>query len=158
MSDPCKYREQYERVKRWYERLSTINQGRQHDLSSVNYEDEVYIFFLNCYHLKDLIKNDAAAGSVAQKKVEKFIESSRSLSLCADICNAHKHLKLTTSKSHENPIFGKKNHSLHLGSGLPTTISVKYEIDTTNGKIDAFTLATDCISEWESFISTYCKC
>ncbi len=156
--NPCKYREQYERMKRWYARFSVIDQGRLHDVTSDHYEDDVYAFFLNCYHLKDWIKNDPAVGVAAQQGVEGFINSSRSLKLCADICNAHKHLRLTSSRSGEHPGFGKKHVSLTLAVGSPPAISVKYEIDTATGPVDAFTLATDCVKDWESFIQANCKC
>ena len=90
-------------MKRSYAKFAAIDQGRVHDKSSENYDDEVYAFFLNCYHLKDWIKNDGAAGVSAQNRVEAFINSSRPLKLCADICNAHKHLQLKSPRSNENP-------------------------------------------------------
>jgi hypothetical protein len=162
MTAPCKFREQYERMKRWYGRFSDIDQGRLHDISSDYYEDEIYAFFLNCFHLKDWLMNDPATG-VTKPQVDSFVNSSRSLKLCADICNAHKHLKLSKSRSGESPDFGKKHFSVTLGvssagESFPTTISVKYEIESTTGLIDAFTLASDCINGWESFIRANCKC
>src|SRR5439155_15063549 len=138
------YRDQYDRVKRWYARFAAIDQGRQHDVPSDNYLDEIYAFFLNCYHLKDWIIHDSRTGATAQQ-IEDFIDTHRPLRLCADICNSLKHLRLTRpERSGESPAFGRKQFALHLGSG-PTTISLKYEIDTSTGPTDAFQLATECI-------------
>jgi len=47
------YREQYDRMQRWYDKFAALNGGRQHDMPSENYVDDIYAFFLNAYHLKD---------------------------------------------------------------------------------------------------------
>ncbi|MDF0674040.1 MAG: hypothetical protein P0120_06825 [Nitrospira sp.] len=146
------YREQYDRMKRWYDRFAALDQGRPHNVPSDNYLDEIYAFFMNCYHLKDWIKHDATVTVATKQVVEAHINSSRALKLCADICNSLKHLHLTSSRSGENPAFGRKQFGLALGTG-PTTINLKYEIDTTGGAIDAFQLATDCIEAWNTFFS-----
>jgi hypothetical protein len=147
------YREQYDRMKRWYNRFVALDQGRLHDVPSDNYLDEIYAFFMNCYHLKDWIKHDGTVAPAVQDAVESHINSSRSLKLCADICNSLKHLTLTSSRSGESPAFGKKLFNLALGTG-PTTIKLKYEIDTVNGAVDAFQLARECLEAWDIFLST----
>ena len=145
------YQEQYDRTKRWYDRFATVNNGRRHDVSSDNYLDEIYAFFHNCYHLKDWIRNDSSVSSSVRGAVEDYINSDRALSLCADICNSLKHLRLTSHRSGENPTFGKKHFALTLGPGLPTTISLKWEVVTNSGPMDAFDLATECLAAWASF-------
>jgi hypothetical protein len=153
-SNEYAYLEQYRRMMRSYERFASIDRGRVYDPSSESYDDEVFAFFLNCYHLKDWIKNDDGSGA-AKDDVEGLINSSYPLSLCADICNSHKHLKLRATRSDEYPRLAKTHYSVH--GGTPTTITVKYEIETSKGPIDAFTLATQCINEWQTFINSKCK-
>ena len=150
----AKWREQYERTERWYKRFETINSGRVHNVSSDNYVDETYAFFQNCYHLKDWIKHDAFLPDAIRRGVEGFISSERSLRLCADVCNGLKHLELDPKRvrSHENPKFGKKDFNVGLGAGEPT-ISLKCEITTDTGRIDAFKLATDALASWKKFIT-----
>ncbi len=150
MSNLTKHQEQYNRVNRWYERFKEINDGKIHDKSSEFYQDVVYAFFMNCHHLKDWIKNDPAAASVANNG-ENYINNNPDLRLCADICNGVKHLRRTSNRSRENPEFGKKEAKLYIGSG-PITISVKYEINTKSRTIDAFDLATRCMKTWKIFI------
>jgi hypothetical protein len=145
------YREQYDRMRRWYSRFVAFDQGRPHDAPSDNYLDEVYAFFMNCYHLKDWIKHDSMVAATIRQAVEPHIDSNRPLRLCADICNSLKHLRLTSSRSSESPSFGKKQFGLALGT-TPTTIKLKYEVDTTVGPIDAFQLATDCVDAWDTFL------
>lgn len=152
MSKSSMYLEQLDRVRRWYNRFKNINDGIVHNQPSEYYQDEVYAFFLNCYHLKDWIKNDSAAASVAVR-VEQYINNTAELSLCADICNGLKHLKLRKNKSGESPKFGSRKFELNIGPGS-TTIAVKYSVDTSSGPIDAFDLATRCMEAWEKFFSS----
>ena len=54
----AKYQEQLERVRRYYGRFKKLNGGMEHIAPSDMYIDDIYSFFLNCYHLKDWLKND----------------------------------------------------------------------------------------------------
>lgn len=107
---------------------------------------------MNCYHLKDWIRNDPAAVSVANR-VEGYINNNPELSLCADICNGLKHLQLDRERSGKSPEFVKKKAKLEIGKGS-ITITLKYEITTKDGTIDAFSLATKCMKLWENFIKS----
>ncbi len=149
------WREQYDRMLRWHERFAIIDQGRHHDVSSDNYVDEIYAFFLDCYHVKDLLRNDPSLPAAVRTSVEAHIDSERSLRLSADICNGLKHLDLKTHRSSENPKFGRKRFKVGLGVGVPTTIGLKYEITTDRGPIDAFQLATDCVDSWKKFLAAH---
>lgn len=146
-----RYAEQYARMMRWYRRFEALNRGRVHDSPSDNYVDEIYAFFMNCYHLKDWIETSTP---VQEKVVEEYINNTKSLRLCADICNSLKHLRLTRNRSREKPEFGAKKIALNLGQGAPT-ISFNYEVKTVSGTIDAFQLATDCVKAWDAFFLTH---
>ena len=175
----AKYLEQYDRMKRWYDRFAVLNQGRPHDMPSDNYLDEIYAFFMTCCHLKDWIKNDGTVATAVKQAVEALVphrtlrqvkrdikrkhsiveahnKSSRPLKLCTDICNSLKHLKPETverQRSGESPEFGKKQFSLSLGTA-PPTINLKYEVTKATRSIDAFQLATDCVRAWDAFLNT----
>lgn len=147
------YKEQYNRMRRWYDRFGTLAQGRPHDMPSDNYLDEIHSFFLNCYHLKDWIKNDPTVATRIRAAVEEYVNSNRALRICSDLCNSLKHLHRDRSdRSHESPHFGKKEFSLHLGSG-PAIVRLRYEVATDAGPIDAFTLAGECIEAWDAFLT-----
>jgi len=146
-----KYREQHERIKRWWTRIERLDSGRRHDAASENYVDEIYAFFMNCYHLKDWIKHDTELADSIRQAVETYINGQPTLKLCADICNSVKHLTLKSSRSRESPKFGRKKYALKLGAG-PPIISLKYYIETTNGLIDGFQLASQCVDAWDAFL------
>lgn len=151
-----KYVEQLERVKRLHQRFKKINDGFEHTQASQNYDDDVYAFFLNCYHLKDWIKNDPYCA--AWPDVEAFINANQDLQVCADLCNGLKHLVLTRPRSAGSPQFAGEKISLNISDGLgvqaSVSIAISYEIATTNrDTLDAFSLASSCVSAWEQFIA-----
>ena len=63
-----KYEEQFKRVNRWYDRFKKLNSGKEHTRNTDFEADDVHAFFINCYHLKDWIKNDKA--SIANRIVK----------------------------------------------------------------------------------------
>lgn len=150
-----RYVEQFERIKRLLGRFEALGQGIPHMQNSANYDDDVYSFFQNCYHLKDWIKNDPYCA--AWPCVEAYINTSQDLQLCADLCNAQKHLKLTNHRSGQNPQFGGGHTQLKIdeGSGLTTVqIAISYDVETQNaGTLDALTLGRRCVTAWATFIT-----
>ena|SRR5467141_194660 len=136
------WEEQWARVQRWFERFTSINEGRVHDRSSDYYQDEVCAFFQNCYHLKDWLKNDQAA-SAKVSDVEAFSSGSTNLRLCADLANGSKHLTLTTPRGDPNTRIGGRNSAVDLSSSLgaatdpPPTIAVKYCLVAGGNTLDA---------------------
>ena len=152
MTTVQKYPEQVARLRRSFERFGEINSGRVHDRDSHHYEDEVYVFFMNCHHLKDWLINDSTFPAT-KTEVENFINLNTELQLCADICNAHKHLALSSSRSTESPKMGARNFAVSLGAGL-VQLSAKYAIDTNSGQVDAYEFATKCLDLWIAFIKS----
>ena len=148
------YVEQFNRAKRHYGRLEEINSGQIHIRDSESYRDDFLSFFQNCFHLKDWIKNDdAIILSNKDQLVEDYINGDESLRLCADICNGTKHMKQTRNiRTGKQPQITKADYSLHVGT-VPTTLAVKYTIDSASGPIDAFELATRCIDLLSRFIA-----
>jgi hypothetical protein len=149
-----KWKEQYDRVTRWHARFASLDAGQVHDRASDNYIDDIYAFFQNCYHLKDWIKNDLNVDVAARKSVETFVSGERSLSLCADVCNALKHLTLSSPpRSGEQHRIGKRDFAVDLGS--PVRISLHLTIETDSGAEDAYQLASQCVSAWNTFLRTW---
>jgi hypothetical protein len=155
-----KYMEQYERMKRSYDRFHKIKHGLEHTEPSVHYEDDIYVFFMHCWHLKEWIKNDSAVKTRMPKigdDVERFVKESEPLSLSADLCNSLKHLERNTQKykprSSEEPTFGRKVHHYEQVFGSASIHGLDWLVERKNKPpIDAFDLATDCISEWDKFM------
>lgn len=151
-----KYVEQFERTKRLHQRFQRLTTEIEHTQASQNYDDDVYSFFQNCYHLKDWIKNDPYCA--AWPNVEAFINANPDLKICADLCNGLKHLSVTRPRSVENPQFAGRKIAINISDGIgakaSVSIAVSYDVATTNrGTLDAFTLASSCVSAWAQFIA-----
>jgi len=154
MNGSSKYLEQLARVNRWYQRFERIDKGIPHELPTENYLDEIFAFFLNCYHLKDWIIHDENTG-VDAVKVEDFITNNEEMRICADICNSIKHLKLRDkTRSGQKPEFRQRDYDFKLG-GEQKILSMKCSIDTSIGTVDAFDFAKKCLQAWEGFIDEY---
>ncbi len=149
MDDEKKYLEQWERVKRWWTRFREVSQGRTYFGISEFYEDEIFAFFLNCYHLKDWIKNDPSSGDL-KDLVEPYINNSQALSICADLCNGLKHFKRDPSRVRKNAEFGPKTETISQGKDS-ASIAISYTIITDTGTFDAFEIAQHCLVDWETF-------
>jgi hypothetical protein len=146
--------EQYRRVKRYFERFKQINEGKAHVTDSLENLDDVFSFFIHCYHLKDWIKNDPKSG-IDHSKVEKFVHSNESLKICGDLTNGVKHLTIDQPKVGQGAVV--KGSHLQLTIGEEIKLQVKYDIEA-NGKLhDAFTLAKEAMKLWEEFLTINAK-
>lgn len=143
------YKEQFKRVKRWHKRLEEIYLGMDHTCDSDYYEDVLYAFFQNCFHLKDWL---IESGAINKSRVDSFIESDDDMKICRDLCTASKHLKIGHRPSIDKDIRIKnRNFSLELGTGK-SKISVIYWIEAAGGVYHAFDVATRCLNLWENFL------
>ncbi len=158
------WKSQLDRVKRNYDRAKKACYGQidingcgrlVHEQSCL---DQIYNFFMNCYHLKDWLKKDNSFSGI-----EEFIDKHRELQLCADICNAHKHFELTykrlgDDKNHE--VKEKNEFTKIEGGKMRKKITyfvniVNTETDETLARYEALDLAKKCIELWEEFIKKY---
>lgn len=153
------YAEQLERVRRYHTRFREITQGTQNSSSVDECMDGIYGFFQNCYHLKDWLKNDPAYTKHTPQQIEALVTSNSALAICADLCNATKHLRLSQPpRSGSVPAFGTKNVGVQITdslSGGDTTVTVAIHVEVNHGgkTLDAFQLATDALRAWEGFIA-----
>jgi hypothetical protein len=85
-----RFQEQFERMDRFMMKV-VFATGRPAD-----YEDDLWAFFQNAWHLKDWIKNDPATG--VESRIEEAVARHEPLMICADLCNRSKHLKLVRKR------------------------------------------------------------
>jgi len=141
--------DQFERMIRWYRRYQQINEGTQRGASFEGQYDDMLAFFMNCYHLKDWIKNDIADESF-NRVVEDYINQNDCLKLCADICNGAKHLDVTRSRFGEGTAIRTEVH-LDESQDNPPVIR-KWYITSESGQVfDSFDIATQCVEKWVEF-------
>jgi hypothetical protein len=150
-----RYVEQRQRVRRYLARFGQARSGSRHATESEHDQDDMYAFFLNCHHFKDWIKNDPAC-SAWTPGAEQLVTQSGDLSLCADLCNSLKHLRLDRPRSTQNPAFAQVPVHVIVCTAFTESESVHHQstaiISTASGLVDGFDLAARCVKVWESYI------
>ena len=144
------FREQYDRMLRWYARFKRVTDGEEPRDDTECHKDDIRAFFDNCFDLRDWILNDERSGN-ARKAVKDFVNVMQCMQLCAEIANSRKHLKFTRNRSKQHPALGSRKLDFKRGGKSPT-VRVGYTIATSSGPRDAFQLATECVEAWKAFL------
>jgi hypothetical protein len=63
-----------------------------------DYEDDLWSFFLYCWHVKDWVSCDEGLPEDIRKKVSDQAHASLPLQICADLANGVKHLTLAWTR------------------------------------------------------------
>ena len=128
---------QFNRVQRAFMRVLD-NQNRK----LVDYEDDVWNFFQNCWHLTDWIKNDKQSVAKATRgKIDVEVRSYPALMMVGELTNKSKNLEVTSNVTEQ----GGKEHA----EILLTIIDDK--VDESPVK----TLATDAMKNWMAIFKKY---
>jgi len=140
---------QWARVQRALQRIEN-NKNRQMD----DYEDDVWFFFQNCWHLKDWLKNDSAIDKGIRDSVESDVHKIEELVICADLANRSKHLKLTSIRVDANVT--KRNVTIH--TGPPGEGYGEYNFIITRDdkrEFDAIHIARSSVKKWSDLLTSY---
>ena len=147
------WREQYERMRRSHERLRGIAEGRER-ASSDAARDALFHFFQDAYYLKDWIKNDS---TIEMRDVEKWIDNTEPLQLCADLCNGTKHFKLTRTRTNDTSTAVETQSATvrpsTIGSGRSAEPPLHgWTVQSDSRSRDAIDLSDDVVSAWQSWL------
>jgi len=148
------WQDQRNRVGRWHKRLSAIGRGIPTDMSKEEALDDVFAFFMNCYHLRDWI---IGSGFKTEDEVDTFIRTNADLALCRDVCVGLKHFR-----AEPNRALFDSSWSTATVSVVSTSIPARREpipgehwvITTDKGDVDMFDLADTCIAAWDGFLAS----
>lgn len=143
-------KDKYYAMQRSYEKLKKINTDNGNSISNADPKDMTEDFFNHCYHFKDWLKKDSSI--VLVYNIEDFISKSNPLSLAADYCNTFKHAGLE-KRSRSGQELEKVITHVNLDlTPRGFVASARLELTIGGKKFDAFSLATDCIKEWDNFL------
>lgn len=148
--------EQFERAKRYFDRVASIYEGIFSSSGHNEYLcDDVISFFIHCYHIRDWIIHSNLSG-LTSKYIDDYINQHQALKICADLANGAKHCKLTRSMrtNHQPQICEQQRHTStwYIGSGGGEVMRCKYIISYGEELLDALDLAKECIALWQCFI------
>src|SRR5437773_2615983 len=100
------YRHQLDRARRLLDRVEHPSGDDDLDLSNINevdFQDMMWAFFQNCWHVKDWIKNDPSMVMATKTAVIDMAEKqSPVLQMGRQLCNATKHLGPRPGAHHDH--------------------------------------------------------
>jgi hypothetical protein len=155
------YKEQFQRVLRYLEKVKNQNRG------TLEYSDDIWAFFQNCWHLKDWIKNDPGLPQKIRTSIEKEVKKYDSLMICADLTNRSKHLALEPGSIRKDAKITGIDVTVH---AAPITIYLNREpdnsdiqetgyvehpfyIETSDGKkMDGLSVAIQAVDDWKKIL------
>lgn len=146
-----RYLSQYSSVLHSYDVFKKIDCGDWSGHSLKEHHDQMHAFFVECYSLKDWIKNDISEEDL-DENVENFINKNVCLKLCADIANGKKHLEL--NKPPRYGVDTNLRYEVHLNEVENNPrVRTKMYIDSDSGiRLDSFDVATQCLLKWTEFL------
>lgn len=141
------YRDQLDRARRFLERVQSLDPRRD-----VDYQDDVWAFFQNCWHIKDWLRFDYRLQETVRRKVVQEVHKSRVLRVCRDMANGTKHRKLTSLDKRRPP---PRPRAMHLWTnttivpGGQTTIDCMVHFPRRKIRFrSAREVAAECLDEW----------
>lgn len=141
------WQSQYERMQRSFERL------KREYRSSIEYDDDLLHFFMDCWHLKDWIKNDTRLPKTLQDAIESEVKSHLSLEVAADLANGWKHLSIDEKRY--PPRVGANVTAKSVGWDFGTgKVDVRHEVTMSDGSVvSAQAVADDACNAWRAILA-----
>jgi hypothetical protein len=140
------WQEQYRRMIRSYRKL-----GEEYNNTEV-YDDDLYHFLQDAWHLKDWLKNDPAVSQQVRTNVETDVNGVPALRLAADLANGSKHFELRSPR--EGATITQRHVIVDLGGQKGA--EQRRDVTTTGGgSTTAEQIARDSVTEWERLLSAY---
>lgn len=145
---------QWQRIQRWYDRINP----RRHNLpddymveAKALLLDDVFAFFMNCYHLRDWL---IESGAKARSEVDDYIAGNDALALAKDICNGMKHcrLQLVPPRGRRPPANPHWTTTADEMTPMPPE-PARWHFVTDGGRVDMFWTADQCMTAWREFLA-----
>jgi len=141
------YRSQLDRTRRFLDRVQSVDPRRD-----VDYQDDVWAFFQNCWHIKDWLKHDYRVPKRTRDLVIAAAHASRVLQVCRDMANGTKHRKLTRRDKTRPPPRARAMHmwtNTTIVPGGPTTMDCLLKFPHRRVRFrSARAVAVECVDEW----------
>jgi hypothetical protein len=138
------YRHQLDRVRRYQARVLASERYRY----LIDYQDDVWSFFQNCWHLKDWVKNDELRKQQRPDvwpRIKLAIEQSPVLAIANDMGSGTKHLALY------DPRAGASYSHLSLATGGEEP-RLECILEVNGEQVTARIIAQQCVAEWDRIL------
>jgi len=149
MTAAARWQVQYERMRRWHERIRSA--PTVDDL----YVDSVYAFFIFCFHLKDWLRADQSVAVEIADAAEQLINTDFPMQLCADLANGLKHVSVTRRPRLSGPVtLSTGIPSPEVSSTVDDYLGILPTIHAADGSFIASApqIADLCVERWDTFL------
>lgn len=94
---------QYQRMERAHNEIVNYFENPNRSKSAEEVLDPIYDFFLNCYHLREWVREDSKVDQKIKNILPTFEKNDSPVQflICRDLCNKSKHVTLKESKNHK---------------------------------------------------------
>lgn len=141
------WQEQYRRMQRSYEKVN----GEHH--STETYADDLYHFFMDCWHLKDWLRHDLTVPEELRTSIKKSAEADPALRVAADLANGVKHFKLAGRKRGGTEIVG---NDVTIAIGARISVIARYRVKNDAGhEFVAEDIARQALEVWDEILTKY---
>jgi hypothetical protein len=120
--------------------------------SSEDYDDAVYHFFQDAWHLKDWVKRDPAVSQAVSSRVESDLAVSADLAAAADVANGTKHFEFGSGHA---PRVRAQIFEREIAVGGPEGVRHTHRISVDGQIYTATELADRVIGEWDRLLRGY---
>jgi hypothetical protein len=142
------YEKQLERVRRFLKRVK--NNGNP--ISQVDYEDDLWAFFIFAWALKDYIKHFVKEYGKIDFDIEKIFREYNSLKICGELANKEKHWKLKPGEARHF----KTDVFIDIYSDVgcePPLVTYYHTIqDKEKNEYNVVSLAEEIVGNWQDVI------
>jgi hypothetical protein len=141
------YRYQLDRARRSLDRLEQpVDTDYEQFMTDIDFQDMVWAFFQNCWHLKDWVQHDPLVPALTKTAVIDLAHRSAVLRVCQELCNGTKHLGARPGAAHDHI-------DMTIVPGGP--IIMDCLIDNGSGTlVSGRMLAHQCISTWVTILES----
>lgn len=139
---------QWRRVERGFAKLSMTYNNTE------LYDDDIYHFFQDAWHLKDWIKNDPLVPNDVRDQVEHEVNLVLIFRVSADFANGSKHMALKRPRN-ENAQFSERKTTIMLGQHEPA-LQERVLTLADGSETTAEAVATELMREWKLLLRKFC--
>lgn len=142
------WRQRWIEIQDHLKRLVTPHSESMSAASIQNANHDLHSFFVQAYHLKDALIQDAGTTGVSANSIENAITADPSLALLADLANLDKHGKLTKPpRSGDIPTYQVSGVSEEK-TGWRLSLRIQHRGKTYDG----LNFAADAVTAWEQHL------
>ena len=152
---------QFRRLERTF---AKVLESRDRDL--LEYEDDVWNFFLNCWHLKDWIKNDTdGVAKATREKIDVEVNAHPALMMVGNLANKKTNFNVTKGVAKADSARraqGRVSSTAYIDSrdasrnpGKDSQEILLLVIDKKGDEVAVKKLATDAMKNWMAIIKKY---